>query len=82
MSAAGQTLGSRMSFTVAADALRVDMHVHPNGGGLSHPGPLSCFRVTAAQRPAKVPVDPDPRPWVSVGFEPPARDVQVEERAA
>jgi hypothetical protein len=71
-----------MSCTVAADALRVDMHVHPNGEGLSHPGPLSCFRVTAAQRPAKVPVDPDPRPWVSVGFELSARDAQVEERAA
>jgi hypothetical protein len=71
-----------MSCTVAADALRVDMRVHPNGDGLSHPGPLSCCRVTAAQRPAKVPVDPDPRLWVSVGFELPARDVAVRERAA
>jgi HD-GYP domain-containing protein (c-di-GMP phosphodiesterase class II) len=36
-----------MSCTVAVDELRVGMYIHLEGGWLSHPFPLSSFRITS-----------------------------------
>ena len=48
--AAGRTRGSRMSSTVAVDELRVGMYIHLDGGWLSHPFPLSSFRIASPEQ--------------------------------
>ena len=39
-----------MSSTVAVDALRVGMYIHLDGGWLSHPFPLSSFRISSPEQ--------------------------------
>ena len=39
-----------MSCTVAVDELSVGMYIHLEGGWLSHPFPLSSFRISAPEQ--------------------------------
>ncbi len=38
------------SDTIAVDQLRIGMYIHLDGGWLSHPFPLSSFRITSAEQ--------------------------------
>lgn len=41
-------LESRMNSTIPVDELRVGMYIHLDGGWLSHPFPLSAFRISTS----------------------------------
>ena len=42
--------GGFMSSTIAVEELRVGMFIHLDGGWLSHPFPLSSFRIASAEQ--------------------------------
>ena len=43
-----------MTSTVAVDELRVGMYIHLEGGWLSHPFPLSAFRLSSPDEIATI----------------------------
>ena len=43
-----------MTSTIAVGDLRVGMYIHLDGGWLSHPFPLSAFRITSAEEIATI----------------------------